>query len=105
VAGRQHDTEVRVAGFGEEGDPGSGQYTEPNDIHPGTGQTGDNGGLQELTRGARIPTDDREGPVSVELPSLGEYVSGRDGKAQREFRGKGLVGLAAYTVGSEESPH
>jgi hypothetical protein len=83
VAGRQHDTEVCVASFYEERDPGSWQYTEANDIDPGAGQTGDNGGLQELTRGARIPADDREGPMSVELPSLGEYVGGCDGKAQR----------------------
>ena len=49
MAGRQHDTEVRVAGFGEVCDPGGRQYTEPYDIHSRTGQTGDYGGLQELT--------------------------------------------------------
>ena len=49
VAGRKHDTKVRVAFFGEKGDPGRWQYAEPYHIHPGAGQTGDNGGLQELT--------------------------------------------------------
>ena len=41
----------------------------------------------------------------MELASLAEYVGGCDGKAQRQFRGKGLVGLSAYAVGSEESAH
>jgi hypothetical protein len=41
----------------------------------------------------------------MELATLAEYVSGCDRKAQRQLRGQGLVGLAAYAVGSEESAH
>jgi hypothetical protein len=43
--------------------------------------------------------------MSLELPGFTEYSGGCSGKAQRQFRGKCLVGLAAYPVCPEESAH
>src|SRR6185436_7240451 len=39
VAGRQHHTEIGIAGLGQVGNPGSGQYAESYDVHTGAGQT------------------------------------------------------------------
>ena len=43
--------------------------------------------------------------MRAELSTFSEYVRGYDRKAQCQFRGECLVGLAAYAVSPEELPH
>jgi hypothetical protein len=81
VAGREHDTEIGVTFFGQKRDPRGRQDAEPYDIHPGAGQTRDNGGLQELSGSAWITTDHGDGWVSMELAGLAQYPGGCDGQA------------------------
>jgi hypothetical protein len=105
VAGRQHHTKIGIAGFGKKRHPGSRQNAESYHIDTGAGQTGHDRGLQELTGSPGIPANERYRRISGELPALIQYVGRGNRKAKRELRGKCLVGLTAYPVGPEESPH
>ena len=105
VGGRQHHAEVGVGVGGEKRDCRRGQYASVVHIHTGRRETADDGGRQELARGARIPPDDGHATVPGELAGLPEHSGGGDREIQCEVRSNVLIGEATYAVGAEESCH
>ncbi len=103
VAGGEHHAEVGTELAGEMGDRRGGEHPHAHHVHAGAGQTGDDGGLQELAGGARVTADHGLGSRSV--PAAGQHPRRRDGQFQGEGGGQVLTGDTAYTICSEQPSH
>lgn len=105
VTGGEHDTEVGAELGREERDRRGRQYTHPQDIDAGTGETRDHRGLQELPGRTRVPSDHGGRPVTLERARLGQYVRRGDGEAEGHLGRQIRVGDTAHAVRAEESSH
>ena len=102
VAGRQDHAEVRIQGFDQVGDARRGQHPEAEHVHPGAGQPGHHGRLQELAGGAGIAADHGHRPPG---PGCGEDLGGRHREVQGQLGRELTACYATYTVRTEESAH
>ena len=103
VRGRQHDAEVGAPCCGEQGDGRGRQHADAHDVDAGAGQARDDGGLEELPRGARVASDDRERTMAGEHAALGQHVRGRHRQVERELGRQVAVGQATDAVGAEQA--
>ena len=95
MARGQDDAEIGVERAGQVCDAGSRDDAEPEHVHPGAREPGDDGRLKEIARGPGVATDDRDradarhrtGPrrVPVQAPPRppGPWQAGPSGRSQR----------------------
>ena len=102
VGGGEHHAEVGAERAGEVGDARRGQHPEQQDVDPRRGQAGDDGRLEELSGDARVPADDGERAVALELAPVGQDTGGSNGKVQGQLSGQMTVGQAPDPVRAEE---
>ena len=102
VACRQHHAEVGLQLGSQERDRRRRENTEPQHVDASTGQTRNDGRLEELTRCTRITADDREWPMAFEGAGLAEHVGCGDRELKREFGRQFLIRDPANAVGAEQ---
>ena len=109
VAGRQDHPEIGVEGLGQVGHGGGGNHAEPQHVHPGTGQSGDNGRFQELTRSTRIPAHDGTRPAAavgrIGTPLHSQHVRRGNGHIEGQPRRQITASDPPNAVSTEETAH
>ncbi len=105
MRGREHHAEVGAELTGQPGDARGRELAEQEYVDPGRGESGDHGGLEELSGDPGVATDDRDGPVTVEGAGLREDVGGGNGKVQGQLSGEITVGQTPDPVRAEEASH
>ena len=105
MAGGEHHAEVGAERAGEVGDARGGEHTEQEDVDPGRGEPGHDGGLEELPGDPRVASDHGDRAVALERAGLAEHVCRGDGEVQGELRGDVAVGEAPDPVRAEETTH
>ena len=103
MRGGEHDAEVGAEGAGQVGDGRGRQHAEQEYVDPRRGQARHDGVLEELSGDARVPADDGEGTVPLELAAVGQNTCGGNGKVQGQLRGQLTVGQAPDPVRAEKS--
>ncbi|GAB3771259.1 hypothetical protein GCM10027600_28960 [Nocardioides ginsengisegetis] len=84
------------------GDAGRRQHPQEEYVDPRGGESGHDGRLEELAGDARVPTDDGERAVALELAPVGQDTGGGNGKVQGQLSGENTVGQAPDPVRAEE---
>jgi hypothetical protein len=102
VRGGDHHTQVGTGLRDEVRDGRGGQHADPDRVGAGRREPRDDRGLEHLTAGPRVPSDQRHRPVRP-VP-LGQHPGGRRGQPDGELRGEELaVGQAANAVRTEQT--
>ena len=105
VRGADDDAEVGTERLGHVGDRRGGQHPQPEHVDPGRGQPGHDGVLEELPGDARVPTDDGERAVALELAPVGQDTGCGNGKVQGQLSGQMTVGQAPDPVRAKDARH
>src|SRR5664279_649995 len=103
VAGREHDAQIGAPLRREERDSRCREYPEPHNVHTGTGQPGDNGGLEEFPTGPGVPPDQSGRPPGTGVQVFDHHVRSGNRKVERQLGGEVDIGDPADAVGAEQS--
>jgi len=108
MAGREHDPEIGVEHCGKESDGRGRQDTYAPDIDTRTGETSDDGRLEEFAAGASITPDHSDGATPLrrcERTDVAQDMRRRDREVKGQLGGEIGIGKPAHTVCAEESTH
>src|SRR5690606_22369810 len=105
VRGGEHDAEVDVVAARQVRDARGGQDAQDRDVDACAREARDDGGLEELPRGARVAAHDGARAVALERSRRREDVCCGDGQVEGELRREVTVGKPTDPVRAEEAAH